>query len=129
MTGYLLGACYMALGLVVVAEALNKLERADLFDGKRGLMPRLGGLGWLMTPWRWKRRRAVQVMEACYWALLAIGGAGAMASPFFDVRALSLRGAALLAGVALLIICNRFKETLPCATPSPESPSSWPPLA
>jgi hypothetical protein len=97
-------------GVIVVSEALNKLQRTDLFDGKRGLLPRLGGLCWLVTPWRWKMRRVVLVLRSLGWALLAIGGGGALATPFIHLDKPSFQDVAVIAGFALLIVRSRLKE-------------------
>lgn len=98
-------------GLVVLAEALNKLERTDLFDGRNGLWPRVAGLGWLFVPWRWRLARVVMVVKLAAWALLAIGGAGAVATPFMALEKPSLQDLAVIAGFALLIVRSRLKET------------------
>lgn len=101
---------HFAAGFIVLAEALNKLERADLFDGRRGLLARLGGLAWLLTPWRWKRLRVVAVLKALGWALLSIGGAGALATPLLHLHQPGLLDVAVIGGFALLIIRSRLKE-------------------
>lgn len=105
-----LSVIHFAAGVIVVAEALNKLERADLFDGRRGLLPRLGSLCWLVTPWRWKRERVVQVIKTIGWALLALGGAGALATPLIHLDRPTLQDVAVIAGFALLIVRSRLKE-------------------
>lgn len=106
----LLPTLHWICGLIVVAEALNKLERADLFDGKRGLWPRLGALAWLATPWRWKRMRVVAVLKVLGWALMAIGAAGALATPFLHLERPTLQDVAVIGGFALLIVRSRLRE-------------------
>ncbi len=101
---------HLVAGFIVLAEALNKLERADLFGGQPGLIPRLFGLCWLLTPWRWKRARVVDVLKACGWCLLSIGAAGALASPLMHLEKPTLQDVAVIGGFALLIIRSRLKE-------------------
>lgn len=81
------------LGLVVGAEALNKLERT------RPCAPGLSA-----------RARQLQWLKAIAWVLLAIGGAGAMAGPFFNHPPPTVREACMFAGFVVLIIRTRFKE-------------------
>lgn len=81
------------LGLVVGAEALNKLERTR---------PCAPGLT--------LQERRLQWLKAVAWILLAIGGAGAMAGPFFDHPPPTVREACMFAGFVVLIIRTRFKE-------------------
>lgn len=91
-------------GLIVLAEALNKLERTA---------PCAPGL----TP----HQRVVDGLKALAWALLALGGAGAVAYPVLsnlsmlsahDVihQAPSPSDTALMLGFAVLIVRTRIKE-------------------
>ena len=80
-------------GLVVLAEALNKLERTA---------PRKAGLC--------SRQRLVAWLKAIAWLLLALGGAGAIAGPIFRTHPPALADVCLLAGFAVLIVRTRFKE-------------------
>lgn len=105
-----LSSVHFVAGFIVVAEALNKLERSDLFDGKRGLLPLLRAMCWIVTPWRWRRHRVVSVFKAAGWSLLAVGGAGALATPLLRMPAASLQDVAVIAGFALLIVRSRLKE-------------------
>ena len=89
---------------IVLAEALNKVHRTDLFDGRCDLRARLGGLCQLATPWRWKRARVVLVLKALGWAVLSFGAADALISPP------AVPTAAVLVGFALLIVRSRLKE-------------------
>lgn len=93
-------------GLIVVAEALNKLERAcPLASGLTGC------------------ERLVQSVKALGWALLALGGGGAVATPvllsmgvpssqlpMLRLEQPTLAEVAVLAGFAVLIIRTRLKE-------------------
>jgi hypothetical protein len=97
-------ALQMVAALVVLAEALNKIERADLFDGRRGLRARLGGLGWLLTPWRWKRPKVVTTLKVLGWACLSVGSAGSLLTPPTGAHV------AVVGGFALLIVRSRLKE-------------------
>ena len=93
-------------GVIVLAEALNKLERTAPF------MPGLA-----------LRARFVDGLKALAWALLAIGAAGAIAMPLLPglgFRASpwmwmanhppTLDETAVLLGFAVLIIRTRIKE-------------------
>lgn len=98
---------HVLAGLVVLAEALNKLERCAPFA--RGLDA---------------HARLVDGLKALAWFLLAMGAAGALAAPL--LRALGLPAEAggefarlarptlaetlVLAGFAVLIIRTRIKE-------------------
>lgn len=83
-------------GLVVAAEALNKLERTDPL--------RLG-----LTP----RQRAVVLAKTLAWCLLAIGAGGALITPLLHLERPTLQDTAVISGFALLIIRSRFKEGCP----------------
>ena len=93
-------------GFIVLAEALNKLERTAPFAP--GLCP---------------HARLVQGLKALAWVLLAIGSAGAVATPFLSAlgvhsansqlvlhQAPSLAETSVLLGFAILIIRTRVKE-------------------
>jgi hypothetical protein len=93
-------------GFVVLAEALNKLERTAPFA--RGMLP---------------HDRMVDGLKALAWALLALGGGGAVATPFLGAlgvhasasqmvlhQAPSFAETAVLLGFAVLIIRTRVKE-------------------
>jgi hypothetical protein len=80
-------------GVIVLAEALNKLERtAPLRSG--------------MTP----RERAVEWLKAIAWALLAMGGAGALITPLLPLETPTLQDMCVLLGFAVLIVRTRIKE-------------------
>lgn len=96
--------------LIVLAEALNKLERADLFGGQRGLLPRARGFLWLLMPWRWKRYRVVQVLKVCGWASISVGAAGELLHPLLGLRWPIPGTTAVIVGFALLIVRSRLKE-------------------
>ena len=90
-------------GLVVLAEALNKLERtAPLAPG--------------LSP----RARAVVWCKVVAWWLLAVGACGALVTPLLGLQAPTLQDAAVLGGFALLIVRSRFKESIP----TPAEPSA-----
>ncbi len=94
----------LVAAVVVLLEALNKLERADLFDG-RALRQRIICTHWLLRPWAWKRDRVVTVLKAAGWALLAWGAFASALHP--DPPAWHV---AILGGFALLIVRSRLKE-------------------
>lgn len=80
-------------GLITVAEALNKLERtAPLAAGLDG------------------RERVTEWLKALAWALLAIGGAGAVITPVLHLEPPTLQDASVLVGFAVLIVRTRVKE-------------------
>lgn len=86
-------ALLFVLGVIVLAEALNKLERTS--PCARGISPRQRLLAWL---------------KAIAWSLLAWAGAGALAGPLFGHAQPSVRELAMFAGFTVLIIRTRFKE-------------------
>lgn len=101
----------MFAALVIVAEAFNKLERTDLFDGRPGLASRLRGLAWLLRPWRWTRPKLVLGLKLLAWSCMAIGSAGVLVTPLMaNLPPISSREAALVVGFAILIVRSRLKE-------------------
>lgn len=93
-------------GFIVLAEALNKLERTAPFAP--GLTP---------------HKRLVDGLKALAWTMLALGGGGAVASPFLDAlgvhasasqafthAAPSFAETCVLLGFATLIVRTRVKE-------------------
>jgi hypothetical protein len=100
---------HMVAAVVVLAEGLNKLERADLFDGRTGWQ-KARAMGWLLLPWRWRRARVVLVLKALGWAGICVGAAGALAAPLLALQAPTLQDVAVLGGFALLIVRSRIKE-------------------
>lgn len=109
----LLRAIHWTAGIIILAEALNKLERTDLFDSRTGLLMRLWGLAWLLTPWWWKRHQVIKSIKLIAWVFLATGAASAVATPFMQLEPPTLQDASVLLGFALLIVRTRFKEFLP----------------
>lgn len=93
MTAFLIQLVHWLAGLVVLAEALNKLERTA---------PCAPGL----TP----RERLVDWLKAIAWALLAIGGAGAVITPLMRLDVPSLQDMCVVLGFAVLIVRTRLKE-------------------
>jgi hypothetical protein len=100
----MLYALQMSAAIVVLAEALNKIERADLFAGRNGLRDRALAALWLLAPWAWKRPHVVTVLKVIGWALLSTGAAGAVLEPP------SGPDVAVLCGFAMLIVRSRVKE-------------------
>lgn len=80
-------------GLIVLAEALNKLERTA---------PCRRGLGW--------RERITEWLKALAWALLAVGGAGAVITPLIPLEKPTLQDVCVMLGFAVLIVRTRVKE-------------------
>lgn len=86
--------------LIVLAEALNKLERTA--PCRRGLLP---------------MDRLVEALKAIAWALLALGAGGGVIAPLLPPEHLPARLGApglqdmcIALGFAVLIIRTRFKE-------------------
>lgn len=97
---------HLLAGLLVVAEALNKLERTNP-----------------CAPALTSRQRLVAVLKAVAWVLLALAGAGAVAAPVLlavgvqshDLPLLRLERPLLgetlmMLGFAVLIVRTRVKE-------------------
>lgn len=80
-------------GLVVLAEALNKLERT--------------------APCRTSlriRKRITEWLKAIAWALLAMGSAGAVITPVLHLEKPTLQDACVMLGFVVLIVRTRIKE-------------------
>lgn len=88
--------------LVVLAEALNKLERADLAQANT------------------LRTGAVLCSKVLGWALLAVGSAGVLVQPLLGMPMPNTISTCVLSGFALLIVRTRLKER-PADAPPPES--------
>lgn len=97
---------HMAAGVIVLAEALNKLERTAPL--RSGIAP---------------HARLVDGLKALAWLLLALGAGGAIAAPLLLAAGLgsahlpllrlehpTLEQVCALAGFAVLIIRTRIKE-------------------
>lgn len=80
-------------GVIVLAEALNKLERTA--PCRKGLRP---------------RERATEALKALAWALLAVGGGMALLTPFLPLERPTLQDVSVLLGFAVLIVRTRVKE-------------------
>lgn len=89
----LLAVLHWFAGVIVLAEALNKLERTDPLAP--GMQARVRVSAWFKT---------------MAWLSLAIGAGGALVTPFLGLERPTLQDAAVLSGFALLIIRSRFKE-------------------
>lgn len=105
----LLQTIHWIAGLVVLVEALNKLERTS--PCRRGLRP---------------RERATEWLKAIAWCCLALGGAGALVAPLMPLLPMervgalwpllmprqipSLQDVCLALGFAVLIVRTRVKE-------------------
>ena len=89
----LLFAIYWCAALVVLSEALNKLQRTDLL--RRGLKP---------------MQRLSVVLNVLGWMLFAVAAAGAIVSPVIVGYTVRLQDAALMLGLAVFIVHRRIKE-------------------
>lgn len=88
-----LAVAHWLAGLVVLAEALNKLERTTLFAPGLSL-----------------RHRLVVLLKVLAWLLLATGAAGALITPLMRLEPPTLQDACVILGFAVLIFRTRFKE-------------------
>lgn len=98
---------HVMAGLVVLAEALNKLERCDPLNPKLTL-----------------RERVVDSLKAVAWGLMALGAGGAVAGPVLLLLGVDRSSVdllmrlehptfdqvAVLGGFAVLIVRTRLKE-------------------
>lgn len=89
----MIGLVHWICGVVVLAEALNKLERTSPFA--KGLTC---------------KQRVVDGLKALAWALLALGGAGAVITPLLALEPPTLHDMCVTAGFAVLIVRTRLKE-------------------
>lgn len=81
---------HFTAGLLLLAEALNKLERTSPL--RPGLKP---------------RERATEWLKALAWSLLALGGSGAVIAP---AQTPTLPDVCVIVGFAVLIVRTRVKE-------------------
>lgn len=88
-----LAVAHWVAGVIVLAEALNKLERTA---------PCRPGMS--------HRERATEWLKAIAWAFLAIGGGGAFITPFMPLERPTLQDASVMLGFAVLIVRTRVKE-------------------
>lgn len=82
-------------GAIVLAEALNKLERAQ---------PLRAGLC--------TRARLVEVLKVLGWSFLALAAGGALVNPLLAGPPPSLQDVAALGGFALLVVRSRLRESV-----------------
>jgi hypothetical protein len=100
---------HVVAGLIVLAEALNKLERCHLFA------PDLSRL-----------ERLAEALKALAWLLLALGAGGAIAGPLMlamgadmdwlprviRIESPTLDQVATMVGFAVLVVRTRVKEAI-----------------
>lgn len=89
----LIHSIHWLAGVIVLAEALNKLERTS---------PTQPGIC--------KRERLLAWLKATAWGLMAIGGAGAVVTPLMQMDVPSLQDMCILLGAAVLIVRTRIEE-------------------
>lgn len=104
-------AIHTIAGVIILLEALNKLERTDLFDGKQDMRSRLCSVAWVITPWRWKRIKVVTALKATAWSGLSIGSVWSIFHPLFHVIGPSVDSTIVIASFAVLILRSRLKES------------------
>lgn len=83
-------------GLLVLAEALNKLERTDPLEPSLHLVD-----------------RAVVCLKVLGWCMLALGACGIMVSPLLGHPDPTVKELLLLVGFALLVLRSRLRELSP----------------
>ena len=86
-------------GFIIVAEALNKLERTA--PCRKGLTD---------------KQRITESLKALAWGILAVGGAGAFVSPIFGMQPPTFQDMCVTLGFALLIVRTRVKENFETPT-------------
>lgn len=135
---FFMNLVYWLAGVVVIAEALNKIERTELFSIDTILRERLALLkastggrferfvnrakcaGWRLVSMRdravallrsggW-RERFVDILKLAGWALLSTGAGGALINPLSHFHKPGLADVCTLAGFAVLIIRTRVRE-------------------
>jgi hypothetical protein len=84
---------HVVAGIVVLAEALNKLERTDL-----------------RCQWLTPRQRLITAMKAASWSAIALAAGGAIVGPMLQASSPTLGDAAMMAGFAGLVIRSRLQE-------------------
>jgi hypothetical protein len=90
---WLLELLHFASGLIVLIEALNKLERCcPLAKGLRA------------------KARIAMCLKALAWLLLAMGAAGALVTPLLHLQPPTLQDVAVILGLAVLIVRSRLRE-------------------
>jgi len=94
-----ISAIHWLAGLIVLAEALNKLESTDV-------LPALTTTGLTI------RTRLATILKAAAWGLLALGSAWAVITPLLRLETPTLKDACVMAGFAVLIVRTRVKETI-----------------
>lgn len=108
----LLSAVNFAAGVVVVAEALNKLERIDVFGLREH---RDEARAWrvlvsFLMPWRWGPGTGSRLVQFVAWFACAIGGGGAIMLPFLENAPRLPANVLALAGFAIIIAHARYLE-------------------
>lgn len=105
-------AANVAAGVVVVAEALNKLERLDVFGMREdGDAPN----AWrsvvnALAPWRWSPGTATRLCQFAVWFACAVGGGGAVMLPLMNREPRTFADVCVLVGFAGVIAHARFVE-------------------
>lgn len=89
----MLTAVYVICGLIILAEALNKLERTS---------PLADGLD--------LRQRVSMWLKAAAWSCMAVGSAGAIVTPLLPLEHPSIQDVLMVLGCAVLIVRTRVKE-------------------
>lgn len=93
---------HLVAGIVVLAEALNKIERIDVFTIPPG-----------------SRNRAIVWLKLMGWLMLALGSAGALVTPMHSLEPPSAQDVCVLFGFATLVLRSRLRE-VPAGAQRPE---------
>lgn len=96
---------HIVVGLLLLAEGLNKLERTDVW--RRGMAP---------------RERCAEWLRALGWGCLTLGGAGVLVATWMPAAYADAAYLCVAAGCALLTVRARVREGLQV------QPAAWPPL-
>ena len=84
---------YTLGGLVVLAEALNKLERVNPLSASLA-----------------RRERCTEALKAVAWVLLGLGAAGAVFTPLLGLEPPTWQDVFIVCCFAFLIVRTRIKE-------------------
>jgi hypothetical protein len=85
---------HVLAGFVVLAEAMNKLERTDV-----------------LAPGLTRRERIVVLLKAAGWACIALGAGGVLVAGVMPQGYVRLGYSLMVGGFALLVVRSRVRET------------------
>lgn len=107
----MLTAVSILSGAIVSAEALNKLERLDIFGFKSTKDAKAWRVGLaLLMPWREPPGTLARMVQFAAWFACALGAAGAVILPLMNKTPTSSPDVLTLSGFAALILHARYME-------------------